>query len=321
MSFFDFFWKSAIWKVLRIKFPFTLLGKAYWWLDSQLKEKAVNIRCYFLRKKAYSLFCEQKPYNFGTILISLTTYPARINSVYLAIYSILNQTIKPNKIILTLIKEEFPNGEANLPKNLLSLKKKGLEILWASDNLRPHNKYFYSMQKFHKALIITIDDDILYPSNTIEKLIKCYRKFPKAISALHTDKFFYNNNRLGDYSKAIIGYTNEINIPKFDLLAEGFAGVLYPPSILPPETFNKDLIQRCAPIADDIWLKCIELKYNIPVVCANAKHHVTVLTKYQTNALFIQNREKNLNDKQLEATQEALKIKIQPNNQCQIQIH
>lgn len=311
---FNFFWKSSLWRMLRAKFPFSLLGDAYWRYFNGREEREIKRKCRRLNKKASSLSCKPSAYGFGSIFISLTTYPARIESAYYAIRSILDQTIRPNKIILTLVKEEFPQGEDSLPQNIISLKEKGLIILWASENLRPHNKYFYSMQEYPSALIITIDDDILYPRDTIKKLIKCYKKFPYAISALHTDKFTFENNRLCNYSKAIINYKKEIYIPKSDLLAEGFAGVLYPPSILPQETFRKDLILKHAPIADDIWLKCIELKNNIPVVRAARNHNVIVLPQFQESALFLQNREKKLNDKQLADSQSALKINIHSND-------
>lgn len=314
MSVLDFFWKSSLWQTLRVKFPFTLLGKAYWRFIYDKEERKIKKWCKYLNKKSPSLSCESSAYSFGDVFISLTTYPARIESAYYAILSILNQTIRPNGIILTLIKDEFPQGEEGLPQNIRSLKEKGLKILWASQNLRPHNKYFYSMQEYPNAMIITIDDDILYPKDTIEKLIKCYKKFPNAISALHTDKFSFENNRLCSYSNAIINYKKEVHKPRLDLLAEGFAGVLYPPSILPQETFRKDLILKHAPIADDIWLKCVELKNNIPVVRAARNHNITVLTRFQESALFLQNREKNLNDKQLKTTQSALKINILSND-------
>lgn len=314
MSFFESFWKSSLWKKLRIKPPFTLLGKIYRFFDFQLKVFLVKKKCFALKKIISTLSCKNNPYDFGEIFVSLTTYPARMESAYYAICSILDQTVKPNKIILTLIKGEFPEGESLLSQNILSLKEKGIEILWATDNLRPHNKYFYSMQKYPNALIITIDDDILYPRDTIEKLIRCYKRHPKAISAFHTDKFFIRNNQLDKYSKAAIGYNKDIYTPRMDLLAEGFAGVLYPPSILPKETFQKDLIRKCAPIADDIWLKCIELKNNIPVVCAASKQNVQVLIDHQENALFLQNRQMNFNDKQLKKTQDILGISIQSND-------
>lgn len=311
---FGFFWNSSFWRSLRERLPFTLFRKAYWKINFRLKEFTINQKLSSLRKKVHSLSCIRTSYNFGAIYISLTTYPARIESAYYAVCSILDQTVRPNKIILTLIKEEFPKGESSLPQSILSLKEKGLEILWATDNLRPHNKYFYSMQKYPNALIITIDDDILYPKDTIEKLVRCYKRFPKAISAFHIDKFLVRNNKLDNYSKATIGYNKDVYTPRMDLLAEGFAGVLYPPSILPKETFQKDLIQKCAPIADDIWLKCIELKNNIPVVCAASKQNVLVLVDHQENALFLQNRQMNFNDEQLKKTQDILGINIQSND-------
>lgn len=315
MPCFDFFWKSNLWEKIRVKPPFSHLQKVYWRFDTQLKVISNHRKCTNLNKKVPLLSCEPTAYDFGKVYISLTTYPARIYSAYYAICSILDQTVRPNKVILTLIKDEFSDGEESLPAQIRSLKEKGIEILWGDENLRPHNKYFYSMQKYPNASIITIDDDILYPRDTIEKLIYCYKKFPKFISAFHTDKFAFTNNKLSDYSKAIIGYNKEILIPKHSLLAEGYAGVLYPPSILPQEAFNKELIKKYAPIADDIWLKCIELKNHIPVVCASSEQKVSVLTNCQDNALFLQNRIKNYNDEQLAATQIALEINIESDEQ------
>lgn len=312
MAFGDIIWKSTTWKILREIPPFSLLRKMYWCFDAWLKKNAVRRKCGQLSKKFLSLSCKKTSYDFGDIYISLTTYPARIDSAYFAICSILDQTVRPNKVILTLIKEEFPLGEDELPLEIKSLKEKGLEVIWGDENLRPHNKYFYSMQKYTNALIITIDDDILYPSDTIEKLINCYKKFPTSISAFHTDKFSFYNNRLDKYSKAIIGCNLEILIPKHNLLAEGFAGVLYPPSVLPPETFNKDLIKKSSPLNDDIWLKCIELKYGIPVVCASPIHKELVMMDKQATALFLQNRVMNYNDEQLDAAQEILGIELPP---------
>lgn len=232
------------------------------------------------------------------IYVSLTSYPARINDAYFTICSILAQKKSVNKIILTLTQEEFPEGESQLPRNILTLKKQGLEILWAEKNLKPHNKYFYAMQKYPYAAIITIDDDILYPRNTITKLINSYKKFPNAISALCTDKFISKNGKTLPYSQSIACYDTNILTPRFDLSAEGFAGVLYPPSILPKQTFDNSAIQKCSPLADDIWLKYMELLGNIPVVCASKYKDPIVVTRIQESALYKINKGNNQNDHQ-----------------------
>ena len=60
------------------------------------------------------------------IVVSLTTYNKRTKTVYKTIESIFNQTIKPNKIILWLDKDEFNIN--NIPKTLKKQINQGLEI-------------------------------------------------------------------------------------------------------------------------------------------------------------------------------------------------
>ena len=47
------------------------------------------------------------------------------------------------------------------------MSKYGVEIIQGDNRLRPHNKYFYVMQKYRDLPIITIDDDVKYSDNAI----------------------------------------------------------------------------------------------------------------------------------------------------------
>ena len=47
-----------------------------------------------------------------------------------------------------------------------------------------------------------------------------------------------------------------------NLMALGYAGVIYPSGTLPPETSDKNLFQRYCPHADDIWFKAMALRNN-----------------------------------------------------------
>jgi len=69
------------------------------------------------------------------LIVSLTSYPARINSVHITINTLLQQSLKPNKVILWLASEQFPNKENDLPDNLLRLKDYGLTIEWCDKDL------------------------------------------------------------------------------------------------------------------------------------------------------------------------------------------
>lgn len=259
-----------------------------------------KLLCPYYKFSAKNKSVQNEPYNFGELYVSLTTFPARIKDSYYAICSILNQSFKPNKILLTLTEEEFPNKEKDIPNYILDLKQKGLEILWAKENLKPHNKYFYAMQKYPKAVIITADDDILYPKHSIKKLVNSYLKNPIAVHGLCTDRLFFENNAIKPYSQAAYCYDTYIEQPRHDIMIQGFAGALYPPSILPKESFNKEQIKKCAPIADDLWLKGMELLANIPVVCAAKYQDPPMIYSSQATALFKTNNNLFQNDKQLE---------------------
>ena len=115
------------------------------------------------------------------IIVSLTSYPARINIVPYVIASILKQTMKPDKIILWLGIEKFPDKK--LPKIFEKLKRCGVDIEFRED-LGPHTKYFYAMKEYPEDLIITFDDDVIYHGYIIESLYKSYLLHPKCVCAL-----------------------------------------------------------------------------------------------------------------------------------------
>ena len=49
------------------------------------------------------------------IIISLASYPDRIDTVHLTIMTLLSQNVRPRAVMLCLAKEQFPNGEKDLP--------------------------------------------------------------------------------------------------------------------------------------------------------------------------------------------------------------
>gem|GEM_PF-599464 len=309
------FWKSNFWLKAQAKQPFKLLRTIYWWYI----KKKVSIQTFFFTKKIEKKFqhhkLESKSYPFGELYISLTSFPARLQATYFAICSLFAQDTPANKIILTLAKDEFPNGEKDIPQKILDFQKKGLEILWCDENLKPHNKYFYAMKKYPKAIIITADDDILYPSNTVSKLIATYKKHPHAICALGVRQITVENEQPKAFCKWNANLCYEpyriskelLGQERMDFLAEGGSSVLYPPSIMPQETFNIEKIKQLAPYADDIWLKCMQLLANIPVVCYNNNQKVFIISFSQNVGLYKINMENNQNDAQFLAILEAYK--------------
>lgn len=76
---------------------------------------------------------------------------------------------------------------------------------------------------------------------------------------------FDDKNIITSYNDWISEY-DKLRYPSKRLLAIGVGGILYPPHIFSDEIFDKEKFMRLALTADDIWLKIMQLKNNIPVV-------------------------------------------------------
>lgn len=262
---------------------------------------------YYLRSIKYkflSLFNNKKGINIGEgrenkIIVSITSIPSRFTSLYLCLETIMRQSLKPDKIILYL-----GNNTKNmeLPQNLKKMKKRGLTIEYRDDKeLKPHTKYFYAMQEHPNDIIITFDDDILYNKNVIKMLYESYLKFPNEVSAIRVHKITFNQDKINKYKNWIMEYKGKDTlIPSHYLCATGVGGVLYPPHIMPKETFNKENIKNLSLSADDLWLKVMQIKYKIKVVKALEKnYYLFVIKNSQSIALNKTNVDKCENDRVL----------------------
>lgn len=256
---------------------------------------------YKVSKKDYGLNKSKK--RKEKIIISLTTIPSRMKTLPLCIESLLRQTLKPDKIILWISKEEFKDFK--LEHKLLSQKKRGLEICYCDDDLKSHKKYYYTMQKYPNDIVITVDDDVYYPENLVEELIKGYEENKKnkncVICSISNEILLKNNNQIEKYINWKQISSKTVN-PSFLLLAIGINGILYPPGCLSPMSFDKEKIKSLSLYASDLWLKIMELLNNTKVknVYKYNKMWVTIQNTQQ-KALWKYNVIKHKNDQQLKA--------------------
>lgn len=234
------------------------------------------------------------------IIVSLTSYPRRIGGVAKILESIYTQTRKPDEVILWLAEDEFPGKEADLPQDLITLIWEGkLCVRWC-DNLKPHKKYFYALQEYVNDVVVTIDDDLLYPKDMLEKLYRSYLLYPEAVSAVRTHLILISEqNTILPYNSWPQETDTCINEPCMQLLATSGAGTLFPPNLLDHAFFDKEAIRETCPIADDLWLKAAEAISNVPVVLARPYEQLQILPNSQEEALYHANMRRNQNDVQL----------------------
>lgn len=199
----------------------------------------------------------------GDFVVSLASYSKRINTLHICLESIFLQTLMPKKIILYL--DNSVQSDA-LPIEISSFIDKGLEIVFVSDDIASHNKYYYTLKEYPDDIVITVDDDVIYDKNTFYNLMQTHRKYPHSVCATRVTYIkFDDDGKVTSYNDWISEYDKLLQ-PSKRLLAVGVGGILYPPHIFSDEVFNKTNIKDLALTADDIWLKFMQLKNNVPVV-------------------------------------------------------
>lgn len=219
---------------------------------------------FFLMKKKFGL---NKKTRNREIVVSLTSFPARIDKIHLCIKSLLLQKMKPDRIVIYLGDREFEGIE--LPKALRKLFQYGVEVRFRKD-LKPHTKYFYSMQEFPDSLIITVDDDIYYRPNLVRDLYKSYKGHSHCVICTRAHKMLLSDTGLMPYNSWDLE-TKEVNKESHLLMATGVGGVLYDPKLLYEETYNEKAIEELTLKQDDVWLKFMEILSGVKVFAIPSK--------------------------------------------------
>ncbi len=234
--------KSVLKKILNTKFHLRFVFKSW------VKYKADNLGRYI----GVNSIKRELP-----LIVSLTSYKERFDDLPLVLYSLLKQSVKPDRIILWLSDEYKDLLE--LPYEITRFIKNGVEIKFVRD-IKSYTKIIYALKEFAESIIVTADDDIYYPKNWLEKLYYSYIKYPEDIQVHRAHRVYFNKDQILPYEKW--GKHVEEESARYDNFLTGVGGVLYPPSCFIKEVFREDLFLKCSPNADDIWLWIMALLSN-----------------------------------------------------------
>ena len=243
------------------------------------------------------------------VIVSLTSFPARFDTLDICIKSLFAQSVKPDKIVLYLGKE---CDDAVLPGRLTELEKYGLEIKMGYADIRPHKKYFFAMQEYPEDIIITVDDDLMYDRNMIKSLLESYKDNPNAVSARRVHRITSSGGDLEPYDSFDKCWTKTTE-PSHILLSTNGAGTLFPPGSLPEEAFDIDTIKKLCLDADDIWIKFMLIKKGVPVVWVKSHQSMPPeIPGTQKVALYYSNTDKDNsnNDRCIQAMEEHFNIHL-----------
>lgn len=241
----------------------------------------------------------------NNIVVSLTSYPPRIPSLHIGLFSLLAQTLKPQRVILWLAHEQFPGRDADLPEAVLKLQELGLEIRWTHD-IRSYKKLVPTLAEYADKIIVTADDDTFYPPDWLSSLYASYvqsgyRQMVCAHRVHHIT--FDDQGKILPYPQWLQHSQNTVP-QSFLNFATGVGGILYPPSCLHPDVLREDVFMKLAPTGDDIFFWAMAVLQGSPTCLTPNKVLCAFDLAAGGEALWHANFN-GLNDIQISATLEA----------------
>ena len=187
------------------------------------------------------------------VIVSLTSFPAALPFATQAIQSILDGSVQPNKIVLYLTAQQFPNSK--IPSELQELLTLNsiFEIRFYDKLIRSYTKLVPAIQDFPNEIIVTIDDDVRYHKNMLKYLLRRHKKYPNAIIGHRIRRIRYNARYKSWKLYKRISVLKFSFKPSFRNLQTGVGGVLYPPHSLSKKMLRPEVFMQLAPTVDDIW--------------------------------------------------------------------
>ncbi len=112
------------------------------------------------------------------VIVSLTSWRARLKNLPVVIDSILKQTRKPDVIVLNLSSDEL---YFRLPNDIAEyLTANNVEVNWVKENVGVWKKFLPTLELYPDDLIIAIDDDYVYPKGMIADFLRVHKKHPNS---------------------------------------------------------------------------------------------------------------------------------------------
>lgn len=184
-----------------------------------------------------------------TLIVSFTTYPARMRCALLVIDSLLDQDAEDYKVVVVISKEEFKT----IPYEFLKYGKR-IEIIHHPRNIRSHKKLIPVIKKYPNNPILVVDDDIARERTFVRNFQNDHLRHPNdIIGGTFLHKFADDTPNIGwasNFSK-----NGTLDIPLlFAKPSNGFGGTLYPPhTFTDPRFFDEDYLMRVCPTSDETW--------------------------------------------------------------------
>jgi Glycosyl transferase family 2 len=203
------------------------------------------------------------------VVISLTTFPERLPTLWLTLSSLLAQTVLPEKIYVHVARDEvLPDRDQKYIDEYNNTDR--VEIIIVELNFKSYNKLVHIWRNLSGKRVITVDDDLYYDRSLLEKLVAASDALP--------DKIICGRGLcMLQKSEAefipFLFWPKAVEIAGTGVFLQGAAGVLYPPGCLHTDVTNSVLFEELAPGNDDIWFHTAAVLHGTAVYSVGVDWH------------------------------------------------
>ena len=199
--------------------------------------------------------------NKSDIVISLTSFPLRMDAIVTTLKGLLNQSLLPEHINLYVNRDQYENSDLN---RLKSIDRDLIKIKFVDEDYRSYNKLIYAITSHPDKTIVTCDDDVIYPTNWLASLVAASKQNPSCIIATRARQMKHDGS--GNLTPYASWQHANHSKRSLSLLPLGVGGVLYPANSLNNSVSRSDLFMNLCPKADDLWFKVMSFLNRTPVV-------------------------------------------------------
>lgn len=186
------------------------------------------------------------------VIISLTTISSRIAQINMVLNHLLKQDYENFEIRVHISKDSYllDKGILDIDDNVLCDPK--IKYIFVK-NTGPYRKLIPVLNEFwgtHQA-IVTVDDDVIYPSNLLSTLLVANQIFDCPI-AFRGRKIKFDKTTILPYNQ---WQKTELSSCSISNLPTGKDGIFYRPSYFHKDVLDIDKAVELAPTTDDLWFK------------------------------------------------------------------
>lgn len=195
------------------------------------------------------------------IIVSVTSYHKRFSALVQTLATLDSQKQDEDYEVHVHLSEEDVGKNIEYQEEFDKIEQQAQHVLffYHRDNLLSYKKLFYSLKSFPDATIITADDDVLYPHDWLDGLLKKHKQHPDCIICYRGHYLEINKGKFKRYAN-IMFKRRTCTEPSLWLLPTGVSGVLYPPGSLDPTiALDRSAFMQMAPKSDDFWFKLASL--------------------------------------------------------------